>query len=224
MRRWNQGFTLAEVLITLGIIGVVAAMTIPTIINNTQNAEFSTAMKKTYSVLSNATSKMLADNSGTIWDVSPSDQNQLSINMKDAYKQYLYTIQDGTMSSLISISGWYGYKSTTSLVITTGRYGLITKDGTFMRFFSAQNCSGTVPSGLSYCGNITVDTNGNKKPNMMGKDAGIFFLLKDSSNNYKLVPGGTLTGYTCDPETNGSTSQSTSDGCTEYIIYGKPLP
>ena len=37
------GFTLAEVLITLGIIGVVAAMTIPTLISNTNGAQFKTA-------------------------------------------------------------------------------------------------------------------------------------------------------------------------------------
>ena len=34
------GFTLAEVLITLGIIGVVAAMTIPGLIQNSKNKEF----------------------------------------------------------------------------------------------------------------------------------------------------------------------------------------
>ena len=37
------GFTLAEVLITLGIIGVVAAMTIPTLMNNIQDVLFKTA-------------------------------------------------------------------------------------------------------------------------------------------------------------------------------------
>ena len=37
------GFTLAEVLITLGIIGVVAAMTMPTLINSTQGAQYKTA-------------------------------------------------------------------------------------------------------------------------------------------------------------------------------------
>lgn len=35
----KNGFTLAEVLITLGIIGVVAAMTIPTLIANTRAAQ-----------------------------------------------------------------------------------------------------------------------------------------------------------------------------------------
>ena len=48
------GFTLAEVLITLGIIGVVAAMTMPTLINSTQGAQYKTAFKKSLSVLSQA--------------------------------------------------------------------------------------------------------------------------------------------------------------------------
>lgn len=52
MRR--QGFTLAEVLITLGIIGVVAAMTIPTLISNTNGAQFKSAYKKALSSLNQA--------------------------------------------------------------------------------------------------------------------------------------------------------------------------
>ena len=49
-----QGFTLAEVLITLGIIGVVAAMTIPTLISNTNGAKFRSQFKKTLSTLNQA--------------------------------------------------------------------------------------------------------------------------------------------------------------------------
>ena len=47
-------FTLAEVLITLGIIGVVAAMTIPTLIANTNSAKFKSQYKKTLSALNQA--------------------------------------------------------------------------------------------------------------------------------------------------------------------------
>lgn len=45
----EKAFTLAEVLITLGIIGIVAAMTLPTLINNQQNKAKHTALKKAYS-------------------------------------------------------------------------------------------------------------------------------------------------------------------------------
>ena len=47
-----SGFTLAEVLITLGIIGVVAAMTMPTLINSTQGAQYKAAFKKALSAIS----------------------------------------------------------------------------------------------------------------------------------------------------------------------------
>ncbi len=47
-------FTLAEILITLGIIGVVAAFTLPILIKNYQMKSFEVAFKKQYSVLNNA--------------------------------------------------------------------------------------------------------------------------------------------------------------------------
>lgn len=50
----KSGFTLAEVLITLGIIGVVAAMTIPTLIANTRSSQYRSGFKKTISTLSQA--------------------------------------------------------------------------------------------------------------------------------------------------------------------------
>ena len=85
-----KGFTLAEVLITLGIIGVVAAMTMPTLINSTQGAQYKTAFKKSLTVLSqavvmnialndydlsqvvagtNATADADASGAQTLWDV-----------------------------------------------------------------------------------------------------------------------------------------------------------
>lgn len=41
-----RAFTLAEVLITLGVIGVVAAMTLPTLIQNYQEQEYVNKLKK----------------------------------------------------------------------------------------------------------------------------------------------------------------------------------
>ena len=50
----KKGFTLAEVLITLGIIGVVAAMTMPTLINKHKEVELCTKTRKLYSNIQNA--------------------------------------------------------------------------------------------------------------------------------------------------------------------------
>lgn len=55
------GFTLAEVLITLGIIGVVAAMTIPTLIANTRAAQLKSRYFKSYSTINQALKLMQAD-------------------------------------------------------------------------------------------------------------------------------------------------------------------
>ena len=57
----KKAFTLAEVLITLGIIGVVAAMTIPTLIANTNSAKFKSQYKKTLSALNQAAKMVSAD-------------------------------------------------------------------------------------------------------------------------------------------------------------------
>ena len=48
------GFTLAEVLITLGIIGIVSALTIPNLINKFEEKRTVTLLKETYSMLSQA--------------------------------------------------------------------------------------------------------------------------------------------------------------------------
>ncbi len=54
-------FTLAEVLVTLGIIGVVAAMTLSTVISKIQDKQNIAKWKKEYSVISNAFNEVVAD-------------------------------------------------------------------------------------------------------------------------------------------------------------------
>ena len=55
-------FTLAEVLITLGIIGVVAAMTLPTLLNKNEERVTVTKVKKFYSVMNQALLFAIKDN------------------------------------------------------------------------------------------------------------------------------------------------------------------
>lgn len=57
----NMGFTLAEVLITLGIIGIVAALTIPELINNYKAERYRTKFLKTYSTLQQVFKQMQSD-------------------------------------------------------------------------------------------------------------------------------------------------------------------
>ena len=50
----TRGFTLAEVLVTLGIIGVVSAMTVPTLMQNYQKKSYVVQLHKVYNELSQA--------------------------------------------------------------------------------------------------------------------------------------------------------------------------
>ena len=61
----KKAFTLAEVLITLGIIGVVASMTIPSLISGYRDKQYVTALKKSVSILSNAYNLAIYENGGS---------------------------------------------------------------------------------------------------------------------------------------------------------------
>lgn len=57
----KKGFTLAEVLITLGIIGVIAAMTLPILITKYKEHVFLNQFKASYSVLQQAYTRIIAE-------------------------------------------------------------------------------------------------------------------------------------------------------------------
>ena len=102
-------FTLAEVLITLGIIGVVAAMTMPTLINSTQGAQYKTAYKKALSVMSQAVVMNIAledyDLSQTLGNRTNGNGNEASHN---AESQTLYTLFKNRMN-VVKVSPSKGY-------------------------------------------------------------------------------------------------------------------
>ena len=60
-KRKKAAFMLAEVLITLGIIGIIAAMTLPSLINNYKSKELETGFKKNYSAINQAINMYTAD-------------------------------------------------------------------------------------------------------------------------------------------------------------------
>ena len=64
----SKGFTLAEVLVTLGIIGVVSAMTIPTLVKNHQRTVYVTQLKKVVTELAQAADRAASDNNAVSLD------------------------------------------------------------------------------------------------------------------------------------------------------------
>jgi prepilin-type N-terminal cleavage/methylation domain-containing protein len=79
---FKVAFTLAEVLITLLIVGIIASITIPAVIQNTNNAQHVTQLKKTYATLSQAFSLLKTENGGDISAVfSYPDSGSNSMNI-----------------------------------------------------------------------------------------------------------------------------------------------
>ncbi len=70
------GFTLAEVLFTITVIGVVAALTIPSLIQSVSNKQYETSLKKNYSVIANAYKALESD----------------GINMEHAYREQIVVL------------------------------------------------------------------------------------------------------------------------------------
>ena len=74
----RKAFTLAEVLITLAIIGIVAALTIPSVISNYQQQEFKTGLKKAVSVLNEAIQMNISQDGETPYKRQGTDLNSAS--------------------------------------------------------------------------------------------------------------------------------------------------
>lgn len=179
----KRAFTLAEVLITLGIIGVVAAMTIPVLMNSSQDQVYRSTARKAYSGLSNATNLILNENGGDLSNIFT------AANIIDTYSDKMKIIKKCNDS--YAEGCWPTSWAKGPAVSQVQKPGMILSDGTFVVFnFYAFDCSFTHGNALNTCADINVDTNGVKPPNTAGKDMLAFVLYKD-----RLRIGGTNQDY-----------------------------
>ena len=201
----KAAFTLAEVLITLGIIGVVAALTLPTLIQNHQKQVYVTQLKKAYSTINNAMNKMAADEGVVDWSqtcfgnyVSMENENECferltkQLNILNSKKRGENCNADWCRSS---IDEW----------ATLSSFILITQDGAQYIF---------------ECGmpNLVVDVNGpTKGPNLEGRD---IFKFNVRTDNNKIEPYG-ATHWNSDAW-KGCSAKNLSVNCTaKVLIEGK---
>ncbi len=130
----KEGFTLAEVLITLAIIGVVAAISIPSVISNSQQQEFKTGLRKAVSVLNSAITMNMALDGETPYD---------NANLYGFLMKHMAVIK--TMSQLPWKSSFYAWNGTKYSSQYNGAF--YTTDG--MRFeFDDAKSAGQVSSNL----------------------------------------------------------------------------
>lgn len=172
----KKAFTLAETLITLGIIGIVAVLTIPSLIQRKTEQETVVKLKKAYSTLLNAY-QLAQDEYG-----NPRDGLDWSCGncYKRAFLERLMPYLDVAIDCNDNIKACFDGAYMTTLEKTGGgnvsnTAAVILKDGTLLSVISSGN------AGARHA-QVMIDVNGKKKPNAYGHDA-FFFDVADSASN-----------------------------------------
>ena len=170
----KKGFTLSEVLITLSVIGVVAAMTLPGLFQKYQDKSDYTHLKKIYSQLLQATMS-IEQEYGSIseWNLSTESQDDSTMIM-NRYKKYskeIKTCEDDQSACLPNVT----YKTTIGTDYTVWhsarfRSSFLLPDGALIMF----NSQGFPDTAFQ----IYVDLNGWRKPNQLGNDFFYFYYFK----------------------------------------------
>lgn len=211
----KQAFTLAEVLVTLGIIGVIAAFTLPSVITSTREKTATAQLKKTYSALQQAFLSA-QDKYGEIanWGISMEEDGggeQVLLNYFSPFMQKVKTCKNG-----------YGcfpnvtYKNIdgTNYVnwnILSGRSAMILSDGTMVMF------NASAAKDYSKYGQIYVDVNGEKPPNQVGVDFFYFYLFDNA-----IVPAG-APRYYGDEFFMEKCVKNAGFGCAAWVIYNENM-
>jgi len=160
------GFTLAELLIVLGIIGVIAALTMPTLLSNTQGAQYKAAYKKALSVLSQA----------VVLNIALDDYNlaDTTVTGTATTDQSIYTLFKNRMNVVKTTNGAIGYtinaNGNTFTQVATN-YTLFFNDGIVFSFpAGAVGCTKdpTLGTFSPNCKGF-IDVNGQKAPNKVVK-------------------------------------------------------
>jgi len=183
-----KGFTLAEVLLALLVIGIVASLVIPAAITDFQNAEFKTTYKKAFSAASIATKQAFA--------------NGLFVSRRNVYDQEPTLYNFNVFKNQFSVAKECMNNNNNKCWNPSGEHAC------------TNACSPTYPQGVptvtsrAFIDNsgmawslytnsediILVDTNGDKAPNRFGKDRWMF-VFKTQQNQritvglpYKIAP------------------------------------
>lgn len=222
----NEGFTLAEVLITLGIIGVIAALTIPTLLNFAAEQQAASSAKKMYSIINEA------------WLNWQNDKNCPYDNVKclqgyDAWigrtigaelKPYLKTLEDHECAAT-GTNLDYDWLPTTVKKLDNNAMGgpspvfskaqcagvgghvYLLNDGMTFIVGDAYGPDAEMPK-LIY---FVFDINGGKSPNRVGKDQFIITTSKKALIPYYACYWG---GWTNATEIDGLCNQASGTPCT----------
>ena len=201
----KSAFTLAEVLITLGVIGVVAALTLPTLITNYKNKVYVNQLKATLSTLSTGINKLMIDSGCEGSDlmctglfpnkIDATYYDNLDKAVKKAFKE-VKSCTNNSKECEYSVNG-LNYKFHTSqsnLGVTSGSFGDFNSKGMYtyilpngvIFYIANRKCTQTsyptISTKLQYrCADVAFDVNGKKSPNILGRDLFYYTVAQDGT-------------------------------------------
>ena len=223
----KSGFTLAEVLITLGIIGIVAAMTLPTLIQKHQEKQTVTKVRVFYSKISNAY-KLAVEEEGSPedWDLIEKNNIDGAKHIYEKLSKHLKIIKDcgaetGCMAEQYHYkdgSKWYKFGPTSSLK----EYKFVMADGLAV-YIQTRNkdCNESFGETAALknvgCAFIGVDVNGKAKPNALGKDLFIFILTRNG-----VIPR-VGANYTSSTFENNCIGSKVAWACSAWVVANQNM-
>ena len=178
----KKGFTLAEVLIVLGIVGIVSALTIPTLVTNYQKKQTVVQLKKVYADLNNAVRFSEVDNGPmSTWEFPQVGSYSFEIIEPFIRKYYLPYFKSAKLMQQSELSDYVilpaaSNPSRNSGIITNF---MLLNNGVIFSFFA------NVPANYIWC---LADINGVQKPNKVGRDIFVFDVYKNIENKKKGNP------------------------------------
>ena len=195
-------FTLSEVLIALVIIGIIAAITVPMLFANSNEQAVKSALRKDFSVISQALKKYYMDNGEHFFTYNGDEVHKFFTTYFNVAKDcYIGQCTDESIKYKN-----YGNKESTWMKYPE-RQSLILDDGTYITYNWNENGAPV----------FTVDVNGPyKKPNKLGVDTFAFSIKKE----YNLGPyfDSPLDEYYCNPN---RTTFGNGLGCTAKVLRYK---
>lgn len=203
----KRGFTLAELLIAISIVGVVSALTIPALVVNVQKNSVGASLSKATNTLATASKMLIASGGYATTKIShvactsnfPERlKHYAKLHQIDAAEVPVYTDYNGSAPSETA-----KYKNDA----TCQDHAYITDEGMLFIF------SEGTPEDTSY--SVFVDVNGTEPPNSLGKD--LFLLVVDDDGT--VIPYGSRRGcalnYTTNVGYDANIGCAATDPCTK---------
>lgn len=211
----KAAFTLAEVLITLGIIGVVAAITLPTLIKNYQKQVWVNQLKKVVNTLENNSRKILADEGVDSLKDTPlySVDGSISDGAHDFKLNKDYFEKHYKLTPLSETTKWAKLMKSIKSEISNDSdelYHYYSNDGACITALSYE--------GRFYGLEVIVDINCDKRPNNAGYDQ---YVLTFSNNGLITLDNGGFDVTECTSEVvNAGPEENDADVAVKLVYIG----